>query len=421
MKKLLDVYLHEIYAGKLFHNDVGRLEFTYDPSYIAEKKPALSVSLPLQPETFKEKIAKPFFSGLLPDDQARKKIAMCLGISAENTFALLKAIGGECAGAVSLYPAGETPPAETSHDMVILDDITLNKIFSILSKRPLLAGEEGMRMSLAGAQTKLAIGFHEGNIALMKGTTPTTHILKPIIPDFTSSVYNEFFCMRLAKMIGIEVPDVEVHQINNTPYYIIERYDRLKDVNGKFHRLHQEDFCQALGVLPENKYEREGGPSITKSMELLKAYSAEPAVDQIKFIKRVIFNFIIGNADAHGKNFSLLYDKKIEAPTISPAYDLLSTTIYPELSLKMAMKIGSKYVPGEVELRHWHRIVMDNAIARKNMNTQLKTIASDCIEKSNELREILNMQYFNTDAFDKICTIIKSRATLIERAIAQNK
>lgn len=87
----------------------------------------------------------------------------------------------------------------------------------------------------------------------------------------------------------------------------------------------------------------------------------------------------------------------------------------------MAMKIGSKYVPAEVELRHWHRIVMDNAIARKNMSTQLKAIASDCVEKADELREILNMQYFNTDAFDKICSIIKSRATLIERAIAQNK
>lgn len=421
MKKLLDVYLHETYAGKLYHNDVGRLEFTYDPSYIAENKPALSVSLPLQPETFKEKIAKPFFSGLLPDDQARTKIAMCLGISAQNAFALLKAIGGECAGAVSLYPTGGTPPAETSQDMEIVDDVKLNHIFSILAKRPLLAGEDGMRMSLAGAQSKLAIGLHEGRIALIKGTSPTTHILKPIIPDFSTSVYNEFFCMRLAKMIGIEAPNVEIHYVNETPYYIVERYDRIKDNEGKLHRLHQEDFCQALGVIPENKYEREGGPSIIQSMELLKAYSAEPASDQIKFIKRIIFNYIIGNADAHGKNFSLLYQNQRNTPTLSPAYDLLSTTIYPELSLKMAMKIGSKYVPGEVELRHWYRIVMDNAMARKNMSTQLKTIASDCIEKAYELRDILNMQYFNIDAFDKICTIIKSRATLIERAIARNK
>lgn len=417
MKKILDVYLHEIYVGQLFHNDVGRLEFTYDPAYLTEENPPLSVSLPLQVKTFTEKSTKPFFSGLLPDDQARTKLAQCLGISSQNSFALLKAIGGECAGAVSLYPEGEKPPIQTTHDIEILDNEKLKNIFSILARQPLLVGETNMRLSLAGAQSKLAIGLHDNHIALMKGTTPTTHILKPVIPDFNTSVYNEFFCMRLARLVDIEVPDVEIRYLNDTVYFLIERYDRIKDNAGHIQRLHQEDFCQALGVLPENKYENEGGPNISKLQDLLKNCSKEPGKDQLKILKRIIFNFLIGNADAHGKNFSLLYKGKY--PTLSPAYDLLSTSIYPELSIKMAMKIGSKYIPTEVALRHWHRLVADSAIAHKNIETLLKTLSDDCCEKAYLLKESLAKDGIESNAFDQICALIKSRATLINKTLTR--
>jgi serine/threonine-protein kinase HipA len=330
----------------------------------------------------------------------------------------LREVGGECAGALALYPAGEQSTAAHTDDAEILDDARLSEILSLIKRRPMLAGDNGYRLSLAGAQDKLAVGFSDGKITLLKGGQPTTHILKPVIDRIADSVHNELFCMRLAGQVGIDVPFADIHFVNETPYYLVARYDRTVQPEGSVMRIHQEDFCQALGVLPELKYEREGGPSIARCQSVITQYVAQPAADQIKLLEMVIFNYLIGNADAHGKNFSLLY--RGTKPELAPAYDLLSTAVYSELSEKMAMKIGSKYKPNEVMLRHWHSLVPDTKASKAALNRQLKIVSTRAVEEALALKKVLHDQGITSPIFDSISKIVEMRSGRLLAQLAES-
>ena len=410
MSRVLDVYLHDRLTGQLVQTDTGQLSFQYGAKYLGGDNAPVSLSMRLREEPYEGEHARAFFSGLLPDDIVRHRLARYLGVSEKNPFALLEAIGGECAGALSLWPEGEKPPEETPDQYETLDEQKLQEMLELLKRRPLLAGEDGLRLSLAGAQDKIAVGVKDGQIALMRGTTPTTHILKPVIADIESSVHNELFCMRLAVAVGIEAPQAEIRYAGETPYYLVARYDRAFDEKaGRVKRLHQEDFCQALGIMPDIKYEREGGPGVGACQKLLREHSARPAADQLSFLERLIFNYLIGNADAHAKNFSFLY-KSGQKPELAPAYDLLSTAVYPDLSSKMAMKIGGKYKPDDVFLRHWHRIVPDTAAAKRNLEKQMQETAKAALEKAESLKVDLEKEDIRSPVFDEILAIIAQRS-----------
>ena len=419
MNRILDVYLHGICAGQLFSpRGSAELLFSYDAGYLEADRPSLSISLPLGKGTSEGNAVKAFFSGFLPDDIVRHRLAGYLGISEGNVFALLEAVGGECAGAVSLYPSGARPPEENEGDVEILDERKLSEILRLLEQRPLLADYDGLRMSLAGAQDKIAVSVKDGKIALVRGTVPTTHILKPAVGDLKDTVQNELFCMRLAHLVGIETPEVGAGWSDDVPYLLVERYDRVTDKEGLTKRLHQEDFCQALGIAPDIRYEREGGPGISSCMELLRGHSLRPAADQLDFLKKVIFNYLIGNADAHAKNFSLLY--RARKPELAPSYDLLNTAVYSRLSRKMAMKIGKRYDPERIFPRDWRRLVPDTAVARKNLEELLLTTARSCLENAPALRSSLEKEVGKSPIFADICSIIERRAKLVEKQIKNN-
>lgn len=247
MTRKLDVYIEERLVGILSQEQNGELSFQYDSSYVdQDNNHSISVSMPLSLSPYESNVSKAFFSGLLPDDIIRKRLANYLGISETNSFTLLEAVGGECAGALSLYPEGEKPTKQQAGDITKLDAKELKEILDLLKKRPLMVGVNDIRLSLAGAQDKLAVGLIDGKIALVTGATPTTHILKPAIDRVEGSVQNEVFCMRLAKSLGFDVPNVEIRWLNDIPYFLIERYDRIMDNSGNIIRLHQEDFCQAF-------------------------------------------------------------------------------------------------------------------------------------------------------------------------------
>ena len=412
MSRVLDVYLHDVLAGQLVQGKGGALSFAYDGSYVEGGNLALSISMPVQEQGYDGTEVRAFFSGLLPDDIVRHRLAKYLGVSEKNPFSLLEVIGGECAGALSLYPEGDKPSAAKDADIEILDNQSLKEILDLLRRRPLLAGDDGLRLSLAGAQDKIAVGMKDGKITLVKGHTPTTHILKPLIEDIKDSVHNEVFCMRLAAMMGIDVPSVEIRWLGDTPYFLIERYDRIKTEAGKVSRLHQEDFCQAMGIMPDIKYEREGGPSVADCQTVLRENSVRPAADNLRFLERVIFNYLIGNADAHGKNYSLLYTNA--KPHLAPAYDLLCTRVYPELSIRMAMKIGKKYKPDDVFLRHWNRLVPDTKAAHKNLESQLVKMANHCVDKAEKLHSNFEAKGVKSEIFGDIIAVIKKRANHIK-------
>lgn len=407
-RNILDVYLHGRLAGKLSQEKSGILSFTYNEAYTSDSKAIpLSVSMPLSQDTYLDSIARPFFSGLLPDDIVRTRLAEYLGVSEKNPFALLAEIGGECAGAIALYPEGEKPPSGISVAPEILDEKKLRDILELLKRRPMLAGEGDLRLSLAGAQDKIAVGVVDGRIALLKGGAPTSHILKPMIERVHDSAQNELFCLLLAARLGLPAAKARLGFAGDASYLLIERYDRIME-NGDRVRLHQEDFCQALSIAPEKKYEREGGPNIADCLQLLERRSARPAVDRLAFLHVVIFNYLIGNADCHGKNSSLLY--RPEGPRLAPAYDLMCTAVYPDVQKKLAMKIGGEYDPEKIFRRHWHRLVADTAAARKALDKDLNEMALAIRTEAAALADALRDQGISSPIIGAIREVIEKRA-----------
>lgn len=356
MPKQLAVWLSGHPVGTLAQID-GRLSFSYAPQWLMNPQARpLSQSLPLQPEPFDDRAARPFFAGLLPEGDKRKGVALALHVSRQNDFALLDGIGGECAGAVTLLEPGQTPPTLDATDAVRwLTRPDLLHLLADMPRRPMLAGEQDMRLSLAGAQDKLPVVARleagQAYIGLPRFGSPSTHILKPAIPGIEGSVFNEGFCLALAHALKLDVARAAIHRVEDQAYLLVERYDRQRTPEGTWARLHQEDFCQALGLPPETKYQNEGGPDLAQAFALLRRSTRPSAPHILKLLDFFIFNALVGNHDAHSKNFSLLYAP--QGAVLAPLYDTLSTAVYPRLTDKMAMKIGSKCKFSELEARHW--------------------------------------------------------------------
>lgn len=374
MSRALDVWLLGQHVGQLALIE-GQLRFSYSPQWLqsAIARP-LSYNLPLQAEAFDDKATRPFFAGLLPEGDKRKLIAQTLHVSRQNDLALLDSIGGECAGAVSLLQPGQQPSMIPYEQAVRwLDDEELVAVLNELPRRPMLAGQEGLRLSLAGAQDKLPVVFTEGRIGLPLQSTPSSHILKPAIPAIEGSVFNEGFCLALASQMKLPAARAAIHRVADRVYLLVERYDRLRQSNGTLERLHQEDFCQALGIAPEYKYQNEGGPDLTQCFALVRKATRPSAPHVLRLLDYVIFNALIGNHDAHAKNFSLIYTQR--STVLAPLYDTLSTAIYANLTDKMAMKIGSRYKFTEVQARHWEQFAQAAGLSSAQVKKRVLELA----------------------------------------------
>ncbi len=353
MARILNVYLSDHFVGELEQDDSGSLWFTYHADWLSfEGATPLSASLVLRSERFKRNECRPFFAGLLPEEESRKLVAKTFGVSDRNDFAILSKIGGECAGAVSLVEQGVSRNASGKRYEKISED-ELGAKLQKLPLRPLLAGEKGIRLSLAGAQGKLAVMILEGEYFLSLDGAPSSHILKPDSEHYLGLARNEFFCMKLAREMNLDVAPVELHQAGEVEFLQVSRYDRDQDLKGHLIRVHQEDFCQALGIVPELKYQQEGGPDFKQCFELIRQISSLPGPDVLALFDATIFNFLIGNNDAHGKNFSFLY--RDGSTRLAPLYDLVCTQLYPELSNEMAMKIGGEKRPDQLRGKNWRK------------------------------------------------------------------
>jgi len=385
MTKTLNVYLHREFVGQLNQDSHGMIIFTYDKNWINNPSAAaLSHSLPLRTEPFKGNECKGFFGGILPEEHKRELIAKNLGISARNDYAMLEQIGGECAGAITFIPKNDTLPDE-NYRYRTLNEVTLAQILKELPRRPLLAGTQDIRLSLAGAQDKIAVHVLGDKISLPLGGAPSTHILKPAI-EREGVVFNEAVCMKLASAAGLLTAPVEFRQVEGIDYLLVERYDRRihKNQNGVdiFERLHQEDFCQALGVPSELKYQSEGGPSLKQCFSLLREISSVPIIDLQRLLDAVIFNVLIGNHDAHGKNFSFIYGEGIR---LAPLYDLVSTVYYPELTPKMAMKIGGESYSDKLLPRHFEKLAIDAELAKPMVSRRVPELAKIVLQSLNNI------------------------------------
>lgn len=402
----LDVYLWNQRAGHLWLDEKRRFVFQYDAEWISRNDAVpLSIYLPLRTEIFPDDLSRPFFSNLLPEAEIKRTIAQRLQISVSNDFAMLGSIGGECAGAVSVLPAGVAPSAKPGYQA--LNDEELHRIIIDLPKRPLMAGVEGMRLSLAGAQNKLPVYMENDRIFIASGNAPSTHILKPPIRDLEDTVANETFCMMLAQKMGMSAPPVVIRPSPDR-LYIIQRYDRSRDQDGHVVRLHQEDFCQALGFPPDQKYESEGGPSLKHCLTLLQEKSIRPAADRMALLQWVIFNFLIGNADAHAKNLSMLFTSR--GPRLAPFYDLICTQVYPDLAEKSAMRIGGENRPEWIRQKHWEKLGESAAIKSSLVLKTLKAAAGDIVPAAQALMNDFSKSYGTCDILKKVIRVIEKRA-----------
>lgn len=414
MANVLDIYWHKEIVGTLQLDEGRRFVFQYATDWLKRKNPMpLSIGLPLQAEAYNDDRARPFFANLLPESELRRIIARKLGLSEQNDFALLEAVGGECAGAISLLP--EEQELDNQGRYRPLDDEQLNALIAELPKRPMLAGEEGIRLSLAGAQNKLPVYFDGKQISLPMGNAASSHILKPPIKQYSQTVENETFCMMLAARMELPVPEITILHMTE-PLYVITRYDRQHDKQANITRLHQEDFCQALGIVPDMKYEKEGGPSLKDCFELLRNNSIQPVADVRNLLNWVVFNYLIGNADAHAKNIALLFTRS--GPALAPFYDLMCTAVYDELTDRIAMKIGGEDRPDWIIARRWQHFSGDIDVGFKLVKQILETMSKQIVTKAKTVQQEFNEQYGECALIENIINVIETRSTKVINSLA---
>lgn len=402
-KNQLSIRLHGEPVGILKQTPAGKKVFTYASTAVMP----ISVGMPIREEPYGEQQCEAFFGGLLPESEAAKQIiGKRYGISPNNSFALLRAIGYDCAGAISCHAIDE--PIISQHPVPLTGKIIMEDEFyehiKELPKIPLFMDVEGLRLSLAGVQDKAAICLINNQVAFPENGCPTTHILKPASPRFEGIAENEYFVLKLAKRIGLPVPEVELKKIKDITFLLIERYDR-RIKNNYIERVHQEDFCQALVVPSSRKYQNEGGPGFKDCFELLKN-TTQPAIDRNLMASAIVFNYLVCNMDAHGKNFSLLHNAASNI-RLAPFYDIVCTRVYQKLTSKMAMKIGSKYDADHVLPRHWKQLCEEVNYRYLAMTSLIETLGHQIKSAAVQEKEQLQANGIDNPIIDKIINVIE--------------
>jgi serine/threonine-protein kinase HipA len=391
------------------------LTFAYDPRVIEEQSGEIliSASLRVRERPFGEREARPFFEGLLPEGLARQRLAARFRLADDDTFGLLAEIGRDCAGALSMVPEGEDPHSSSGEPVIWLDDDALAKIVADLDVRPLgVYPERDIRLSLAGAQDKLVVVVDQGSgrIGLPRGTTPSTHILKPAPKErFPGLVLNEAYCSVLAAKAGLSSVNVQLIKIDEAPALLIERYDRIH-TGEAVQRIHQEDFCQALRVLPSKKYQDDGGPDLRRMVDLVSRVSSDAAADVLRLVQWELLNVLMGNSDGHAKNVALLYG---EQHRMAPVYDLICTDAY-DFPKRLGQSIGGEYRPNYITGEHWNREFEHLGLNVKLYRDHLGEFASRVRDAVRATDEWLRGQGYWDEATERIGTLVEERGDTFE-------
>ena len=335
----LDVWINGRLAGQLLKEPGGAISFTYHPSWLDwEHRFPVSLSLPLRSAPWRGEPVVAVFDNLLPDNpDIRRKVAERFGAAGPDAYSLLEEIGRDCVGAMQFLPEGEQPGALDNLEGTPLDDAQIETDLANLGKAPLgLDPEQGFRISIAGAQEKMALLLRDGQWMRPIGTTPTTHILKPEIGairtaggeiDLSASVDNEHYCLVLLEQFGLPVARTSIETFGRRRVLVVERFDRELRQDGRMLRLPQEDCCQALGVPPSRKYQstvegHRNGPGVVDIMKLLQGSDA-PNEDREAFFRSQVIFWLIGATDGHAKNFSVFLQPG-GGYRLTPFYDVLT-------------------------------------------------------------------------------------------------
>lgn len=351
---------------------------TYDDGWLSSSdRFPISLAMPIRSEPYDGDLVLPWLLNLLPEGEPLRAMTRALGVAPEDALGLIARTGNDLAGALSIAP---TQHPSAAGYRAIPDEGALERIIEELPARPFLVGEDGVSMSLAGAQEKLPIAVRSGELALPINGAPSTHILKPDNPRLPGSVQNEALCMVLARRIGLNVAPVSTGVAGARSYLLVERYDRVEAGNN-IRRLHQEDFCQALGRPPIAKYEFNGtgirGPSIADMFALVRQHMT--ARDITRLLDAVIFNIAIGNVDSHAKNYSILLGPA--APQLAPLYDLMSGLAWQNVTQNHAQAIGDQRRGRHIYGRHWRRMAKAAGLAARGTIQRVEQVTARLLQE----------------------------------------
>lgn len=371
----LNVFLNSRLVGQLVREPSGGVSFAYARDWLDwEYRMPVSLSLPLQESRYSGAPVMAVFDNLLPDsDLIRRRVAERVGAEGVDAFSLLSQIGRDCIGALQFLPDGQEPQPMSQLTGEPVDEAQIGAILSNLDLAPLgIRRENDFRISVAGAQEKTALLRKDGQWIEPTGTTPTTHIIKPQIGrlpngmDLSDSVENEYLCLKLMEAFGLRAANVEMAQFGEKKALVVERFDRHWTSNGRLIRLPQEDCCQALSVVPTQKYQNEGGPGISAIMDLLLG-SDDPNKDRYEFFKANVLFWLLGATDGHGKNFSisLLPGGRFR---MTPLYDVL--TVQPTVD---ARQIERKYFKLAMNFGNSNHYKVANILGRHIVETGVQS------------------------------------------------
>lgn len=382
----LELWANSDYVGRWTVKASGESELQYDAAWRnSPRGRPISLSLPfnLHNEPLKGNRVLHYFDGLLPDSDAiRRRVAARFKTGSIKAFDLLAAVGRDCVGALQLLPEGFAPQGQGKVDGIVVDDEDIERhLLDVINPGQygsMQDPDDDFRISLAGAQEKDAFLWWDGKWMKPRGATPTTHIFKLPIgliggkkADFTTSVDNEWLCLRLLKEYGLPTANAEIMTFGTQRVLVVERFDRTLSHDGKqLFRLVQEDFCQATGTSPLIKYENEGGPGLRQIFTLLQQ-SQQADADMHTLMATQLLFWILRAPDGHAKNFSIQLLAGEQRFKMTPLYDVMSA--YPvmgngpnqwaEQNIKMAMALLGKN-------KHY----MAHKITRRHFNSTAKTV-----------------------------------------------
>ena len=419
----LPVSLHGETVGALWLDGEDRSpeawRFAYTPGVVAAPGATpVSVSLPLREAPFAGAVVRNWFCNLLPEGPVREAVERRLRIAPRDDFGLLAAIGGECAGAISIGARTEAPAD---------DSPAARDLETLLLAQGNDAGDGAWatlgvprRLSLAGAQDKIAVVLDaHGRIALPAVGQASSHILKPESLRLRALRDLEALGLALARRIGLNAVDARLVELGGRKALLVERYDRVRAADGSIHRLHQEDLCQALGYPAELKYESQGGPSLRDCAHLLRARLRLGPIALQQLLDWIAYNVVIGNADAHAKNLSLLY-LPAGGIALAPWYDLVPVLTLPEsmIARDPALRIGHATRIDQVGADDWRALATATGFAPRFVAARVRALADAVRSAVADVADTLVAEGADAARMRDAAAAITTNAAALQSALA---
>jgi len=426
MEQSLVVLLNGRVMGEVRRDRRNKLSFAYDADWKADRRAMpLSLSLPLSRREHAGDPIEAFIWGLLPDNEfVLERWAKSFHVSARNPFALIANVGEDCAGAAQFVRserlgellAGPHPPVQWLTDVEVAQRLRTLRQDQAAWRLPRDTGQ----FSLAGAQAKTALLLHRGRWGVPSGRMPTTHILKPQSPEFDGHAENEHFCLTLARALGLPTAQSKVERFGHEVAIVVERYDRVTLDDSHIARVHQEDMCQALGVMPTSKYQSEGGPKPADIAKLLRDHSSRPQEDIGTFVDALVFNWLIGGTDGHAKNYSVLHGSGGQL-RLAPLYDLASALPYDQLDerkLKLAMRMGREYLLLNIGLRQWQQVEDDLRLQAGSLVRRARKLTQTMMRELPTVVDAMQREGLHHRVIGRLLRTLQKRAEKCVEALA---